>query len=315
MARASVASDAALGEVADELYGLAPAEFTAARNAAAKAAKANKQGDLAAAIAALPKPSTSAWIVNQLVRRHPDDVDALLELGEDLRAAEQARDADRIRSLSRERNLRVPALTRQAKALSEELGQPVSDAVETEINNTLTAALATPDFGAAVRSGRLTRALLWAGFGEMPALASLVAVPARTPKTRTKKADGAEAERAEAERAEAERAEAERAEAERAEAERLARELAEAQEAAAEADRRVEELTATVEDLTQRLDRTKRELAEARKEAKAAARLVKDLSLPGQPRYSAISSARSSPRREPPACCRREVRTPSSTPT
>jgi hypothetical protein len=198
-------------------------------------------------------------VVNQLVRRHPDDVDALLELGDDLRAAEQARDADRIRSLSRERNLRVPALTRQATALSEELGQAVSGAVETEISNTLTAALATPDFAAAVRSGRLTKALLWAGFGEMPALATLVAVP-------SPKAPPSAAARA-----------AERAEAERAEAERLERELAEAQEAAAAAERRVEELAATVEDLTQQLDSAKRALTEAKRAAKEAAAHVREL--------------------------------------
>lgn len=262
-----------LGEIADELYGLPPAEFTTARNAAAKAAKANKRAELAAAITALPKPSTSAWVVNQLVRRHPDDVDALLELGDDLRAAEQARDPDRIRSLSRERNLRVPALTRQAKALSEELGQAVSGAVETEINNTLTAALATSDFGAAVRSGRLTKALLWAGFGEMPALASLVAVPtpeAAAPRTRGKtKDDGAAAAAA--------AREAERAAAERAEAERRERELAEAQEAAATAESRVEELAAAVEDLTQQLEWTKRQLTEAKREAKKAAAHVRDL--------------------------------------
>jgi hypothetical protein len=270
------ASESALGEVADELYALPATEFTAARNAAAKAAKANKQSDLAAAITALPKPSTSAWVVNQLVRRHPDDVDALLELGEDLRAAEQARDADRIRSLSRERNLRVPALTRQAKAMALELGQTVSDAVENEISNTLTAALATPDFGAAVRSGRLTKALLWAGFGEMPALATLVAVPTqKAAKSRAtgKKDDGAAeaAERAAAERAEAERAEAERVE-------RVERERAEAQEAAAEADRRVEDLSATVEDLTQQLDWAKRQLSEARKDAKKATAHLREFS-------------------------------------
>lgn len=273
-----------LGGIADELYGLPPAEFTAARNAAAKAAKANKHKELAAAISALPKPSTSAWVVNHLVRRHPDDVDALLELGDDLRAAEQARDADRIRSLSRERNLRVPALTRQAKALAEESGQPVSDAVETEIGNTLTAALATADFGAAVRSGRLTKALLWAGFGEMPAPASLVAVPspkapaeapteAAASKSRGKATDdGAAAAR------EAERAEAERAEAERAEAERRARELAEAQDAAAAAESRVAELAAAVQDLTQQLEWTKRQLTEAKREARKAAAQVRDLS-------------------------------------
>ena len=262
-----------LGDVADELYGLPPAEFTAARNAAAKAAKANKQTELAAAITALPKPSTAAWVANQLVRRHPDDVDALLELGDDLRAAEKARDADRIRSLSRERNLRVPALTRQAKALSEELGQAVSDAVETEISNTLTAALATADFGAAVRSGRLTKALLWAGFGEMPPLATLVAVPTTKaapskPRGKTGEDDAAAAAAAR---------EAERADAERAEVERRERELTEAQEAAAAAERRVEELAATVEDLTLRLDRAKRQLTEAKREAKQAAAHLRDL--------------------------------------
>lgn len=260
-----------LGDIADELYGLPPAEFTAARNAAAKAAKANKQTDLAAAVTALPKPSTSAWVVNQLVRRHPDDVDALLELGDDLRAAEQARDADRIRSLSRERNLRVPALTRQAKALSEELGQAVSDAVETEISNTLTAALATADFGAAVRSGRLTKALLWAGFGEMPELATLVAVP--SPKAAPSKARG----KARGDDAEAAAArEAERAAAERA-AEARERELTEAQEAAAAAQQRVEELAAAVEDLARQLDQAKRQLTEAKREARTTAARVREL--------------------------------------
>lgn len=273
-----------LGEIADELYGLPPSEFTAARNAAAKAAKANKQAELAAAITALPKPSTSAWVVNQLVRRHPDDVDALLELGDDLRAAEQARDADRIRSLSRERNLRVPALTRQAKALSEELGQAVTGAVETEIDNTLTAALATADFGAAVRSGRLTKALLWAGFGEMPALATLVAVPSpKAPSEASTKAPAAKSRgkakgKDDGAAAAAAAREAERAAAERAEAERRERELAEAQEAAAAAESRVEELAAAVEDLTQQLDRAKRELTEAKRAAKKATAELRDLS-------------------------------------
>lgn len=274
-----------LGAVADELYGLPASDFTAARNAAAKTAKAQDR-DLAAAITALPKPSTSAWVVNQLVRQHPDDVDALLELGDDLRAAERARDPDRIRSLSRERNLRVPALTRQAKALAEELGQAVSASVAEEIENTLTAALATEEFGTAVRSGRLTKALVWAGFGEMPALASLVAVPSPAEKSKpagkgtgTGKDTGKDDAAAKAaDKAAAEEAEREAAEAERRAAEERERELAEAQEAAAEADRRVEELTATVDDLTQQLEWAKKQLTAARREAKSAARLVRDLS-------------------------------------
>ncbi len=281
-----------LGAVADELYGLPASDFTAARNAAAKAAKSAKQSDLAADITALPKPSTSAWVVNQLVRQHPQDVDALLELGDDLRAAERARDPDRIRSLSRERNLRVPALAKQARALAEELGQSVSAAVADEIETTLTAALATEEFGTAVRSGRLTRALVWAGFGEMPALATLVAVP--TPEAGQKAAPKAESkpeskpetgsgkssakDRAAAKAAVKAAAEEAAREAERLEAEERERELAEATETAGEADRRVDELTATVEDLMSQLDWAKKQLTAAKKEAKEAARLVKDLS-------------------------------------
>jgi hypothetical protein len=275
-------ADDALERLAAELYALPAAEFTAARNAAAKAAKAAKERDLAASIAALPRPSTSAWVVNQLVRRNPADVDALLELGEDMRAAEHARDADRIRSLSRERNLRVPALTKQARALSEELGQPVSDAVAQEIESTLTAALATEDFGAAVRSGQLTKSLVWAGFGEMPALATLVAVPAlkaTTAKSATAKGGTAKSDAAKTEQDD-DRAAADAAarEAAQREAEERERELAEATEAAAEADRRVEELIATIDDLTNQLEWSKRQLTEAQKEAKSTARRVTELS-------------------------------------
>lgn len=252
-----------LGAVADELYGLPAAEFTAARNAAAKSAKSAGDKDLATRITALPKPSTAAWVVNQLVRRHAGDVDELLELGADMRAAEHARDADRIRSLSRERNLRVPALARQAKTLSQELGQAVSDSVEGEIENTLTAALATEDFGIAVRSGRLTKALLWAGFGEMPALATLVAVPDLPAKTRTTAKDA--------------KAEAEEA-ARRAAEEERARELAEAEEAAAQAKARVEELAAVADDLAEQLKWARERVDEAKRDAKAAANRVAELS-------------------------------------
>jgi hypothetical protein len=46
-----------IDDVADELYGLAPEQFTSARNAHIKEAKAGGDGDLAAKIGALRKPS------------------------------------------------------------------------------------------------------------------------------------------------------------------------------------------------------------------------------------------------------------------
>lgn len=170
--------DDALGAVADELYALPAGEFTAARNARAKAAKAAGERDLAAAITALPRPSTAAWALNQLVRRTGPDVEALLQLGAQMRAAHAALDGDRIRALGQQRHRQVAALVRQARALGAELGQPVSDAVEREIDGTLAAGVITVEAGEALRSGRLTKALSYAGFGEVE-LTGAVAVPRR----------------------------------------------------------------------------------------------------------------------------------------
>ena len=52
-------------EVADRLYGLSPGDFTAARDAEAKALAADK--GIAARVKALRKPSIAAWAINLLV--------------------------------------------------------------------------------------------------------------------------------------------------------------------------------------------------------------------------------------------------------
>ena len=52
----------------EKLYGLPPSEFTAARNARAKKLKQDDP-ELAAAVAALPKPSVAAAALNELCAR------------------------------------------------------------------------------------------------------------------------------------------------------------------------------------------------------------------------------------------------------
>jgi hypothetical protein len=69
----------------DALHAVPPAEFVAARNALVKQARAARQPDLAAEIAAMRKPNVVVWLVNQLARRHPRDAAALVEAGERLR--------------------------------------------------------------------------------------------------------------------------------------------------------------------------------------------------------------------------------------
>ena len=80
-----MAADSPIETEVDALYGLALGEFTAARNALAKALRKDKRADDGARVAKLPKPTAAAWALNQTVRRRPDLVQALSRAGENLR--------------------------------------------------------------------------------------------------------------------------------------------------------------------------------------------------------------------------------------
>jgi hypothetical protein len=169
-----------LAQAADELYGLDPAEFRAARDERASQARAAGDAELGAAIRKLRRPTVSAWLVNWLVRETPDEVGRLLELGESLREAQQSLAGDRLRELSAQRRQLVRELTQEAKRLAAQARRPVSDTAEREVEATLEAALADPAAAAAVRSGRLTTGLVYAGMGGID-MADAVAVPAAPP--------------------------------------------------------------------------------------------------------------------------------------
>ncbi|MGH3366445.1 MAG: hypothetical protein ACRDOY_04520 [Nocardioidaceae bacterium] len=155
-----------LDSVADELYGLPPSEFTAQRNARAKQARADGHRELASGIQDLAKPSTSAWLVNQLARRLGADLEPLIELGRDLREASSNVSGDELRALTRQRHEVVNALVQQARSLAAKDGLRVSESIATEVRQTLDASLADSAVAEAVLSGRLTRPAEYAGFGE-----------------------------------------------------------------------------------------------------------------------------------------------------
>ncbi|MGH3763702.1 MAG: hypothetical protein ACRDS0_00635 [Pseudonocardiaceae bacterium] len=148
-----------LEPVSTELYALPRDEFTAARNAAAKRAREQGHRELAERIGALRRPSTAAWLVNQLVREHPDEVRALVELGDGLREAQRTLQGEQLRRLSRQRHELVQTLVHQAQALARTAGHPVGDAVTHELGNTFTAAVNSAAAAQALTSGRLTSAL------------------------------------------------------------------------------------------------------------------------------------------------------------
>lgn len=79
-----MSASGALDDV-DALFKLPLAEFTAARNALAAQLRKAGRKDEASDARALPKPSASAWVVNQLYWRHRESFDRLIEAGEQLR--------------------------------------------------------------------------------------------------------------------------------------------------------------------------------------------------------------------------------------
>jgi len=167
-----------LAEVADELYRLPPSEFTAARDERARVAKAAGRREDAAAIKKLARPTTSAWLVNQLSREAPDGLARLFEVADALQEAQRTLAGDRLRELSAQRRQVVTELLPVAVAVADRTGQPASPAVVEEVRATLEAAVADNDARDAVRSGRLTRALAYAGLGEVDLSAAIALAPA-----------------------------------------------------------------------------------------------------------------------------------------
>ena len=163
-----------------ELYALPPEEFTTARDAAAKQAKA--AGDPAAGkeLKALRRPSVAAWLVNRLAAEQGALLEQLLALGPALAEAQSAGHADDLRALGRQRRQLVEAVAGTAVSAA---GRPVAGPVRDEVVSTLEAALADPSSAEAVRSGRLVRALSYAGFGEVD-LSGAVAAGATTASVR-----------------------------------------------------------------------------------------------------------------------------------
>ncbi len=151
----------------EELYGLLPDEFTARRDALAKQAKRDGEADTSKMVKALRRPTAPAWLVNLLVRRHGDDINRLLALGEDLRQAQSALNGQLMKQLSVERTTLVEDLSRKAGKLGAAQGQKVTGAVERDLEETLRAAVVDPLAAEAVASGQLTRALSYAGLGEV----------------------------------------------------------------------------------------------------------------------------------------------------
>ncbi len=195
----------------DALYAADPDQFVAARQALVKRMRAEGDKAGAAEVAGLRRPTAAAWAVNQLARRHPDELDGLVERGAELRRAHErllsgGRDDDTA-AAGRRRREAIADLADRAVAILTESGRS-GDAHRDGIAATLDAASLDPDVAADVVAGRLSKELdPPSGFGELDWTATAttptprpVAPPAKAKATTTPPADE-EAERVAAERA------------------------------------------------------------------------------------------------------------------
>lgn len=281
----------ALTAAADELYALVPEEFTAARNARAKEAKADDR-ELGERIAEFHKPSPAAWILNQLVRGHSDAIDELLDLGTDLREAQAAGDGKALTGIGSERRTLVSALLDQATGIADAADRSPSRAVLDEVEQTLIAATVDEAAGAALRTGRLVRSLQAIGFEDVDldgavAGAASAGLPERRRAGRsgrrgTESSGDADATTSRAEREDTARAERDRAERERADADlREAREradqaqraLAEAEDLLHAAEWNADELRDERHELETRLKELRSEIADAERDEREAERV------------------------------------------
>ncbi|MFE7423298.1 hypothetical protein [Rhodococcus sp. NPDC057529] len=154
-----------LDDVADELYGLDPGEFVEARTAQVTAARESKDRALATEIGKLRKPTVVGWLVNLLARELPDEVGALLTLGDALRDAQRHLSGPDLRRLNTQRQQVVRALARKAGELAAERGRTVGEDALRDVGQTLHAALADADTAEQVRRGRVVTAASYSGFG------------------------------------------------------------------------------------------------------------------------------------------------------
>jgi hypothetical protein len=154
------------------LYGLPLDEFTKERDALAKELRQGGDKEAADEVKALRKPPVSAWTVNQLARRHPQEMRALVKAGEGLRKAQRAAvgggGPEALRDATRAHRDRLDDLTSFAR---EELGAD-GQTLQRAVQN-LRSASVDKEASKTLLEGTLTGDVEQAGFGQV-----LSAVPA-----------------------------------------------------------------------------------------------------------------------------------------
>ena len=190
-------------DAVDALYGLPLDEFTPRRDELVKELRSAGKRDEAAWVKALRKPSTAAWLVNQLARTQRSDAKRVLDSSDALRVAQEralAREGNRdeLAGAAAEHTDAMRALLARGPGLLDREGGSPSETTLERAAETLRAIPLDHEARAGFAAGRLTREHRAAGLGFAvsggTAYAS-PAKPAKAPKAPTKESKQAAAQK------------------------------------------------------------------------------------------------------------------------
>ncbi len=167
-------------EELDRIYQLPLGEFVQARNDLAAALK--KGGDPGAAkrVRDLPKPSASAWAINQLYWTARPELDELLFIGDRYRRVQKAAlagDGSELSDAERERRRAIEEAIRRVRYILAEGGQAASEPLMRRITTTLEALASYGSENPDPMRGRLTEDVESPGFGALSSLAPPATAP------------------------------------------------------------------------------------------------------------------------------------------
>ena len=153
-----------------------PEEFVKARDALVRKLRDEGQAEEARRVAALRRPSTALWIVNQLGRRAPRDVEALIEASQRAQRAQlQGSGSDELRDAMHAQREAMRRLLEEADKAARDAGTALTLELQRRIQDTVqSAATSEPE---ALRAGALEHELSAAGFGAL--LSGTAAVAAK----------------------------------------------------------------------------------------------------------------------------------------
>jgi DNA repair exonuclease SbcCD ATPase subunit len=160
-------------EAADDLYGLALDEFTAARNELAKTLRGEGEKEAAAEVATLRKPSRPAWAINRVARDQPELADAVLDAAAGLAEAQEAvvsgSGRETLDDAVRAEREAVDEMVAAVRTALDEAGSG-SEAMVDRARKTLHAVPGDPELQEELASARVVTDREPVGFGAAPAV-------------------------------------------------------------------------------------------------------------------------------------------------